>query len=81
MWENQVDFLKYSYRIITLDIRSFGQSLDNHIEVSIDLFSNDLIQFMNALELKKVIICGLSMGGFIALNAVKKYLEYTIESN
>lgn len=73
MWENQVDFLKDSYRILTLDIRSFGQSLDNHIEVSIELFSNDLIQFMNALELKKVIICGLSMGGFIALNAVKKH--------
>jgi 3-oxoadipate enol-lactonase len=73
MWDGQLDFLKNSHRLIAIDCRSFGQSLDNHIEASIDLFTNDLIQFMNALDLKKVIVCGLSMGGFIALNAIKKY--------
>ncbi|MDP2162124.1 MAG: alpha/beta hydrolase [Flavobacterium sp.] len=73
MWEEQLEFLKDSHRLISIDIRSFGQSLENHLEVSIDLFTNDLIQFMNALGLKKVILCGLSMGGFIALNAVKKH--------
>jgi len=73
MWEEQLDFLKESHRLISIDIRSFGQSQDNHIETSINLFANDLIEFMNVLQLKKVIICGLSMGGFIALNAVKKY--------
>ena len=73
MWAEQLDFLKESHRLISIDIRSFGQSQDNHIETSINLFANDLIEFMNVLQLKKVIICGLSMGGFIALNAVKKY--------
>lgn len=73
MWEEQLDFLKESHRLISIDIRSFGQSQDNHIETSINLFANDIIEFMNTLQLKKVILCGLSMGGFIALNAVKKY--------
>jgi len=33
-----------------------------------DLFGEDLIEFMDTLNIEKAILCGLSMGGFIALN-------------
>lgn len=73
MWQGQLDALKADYRLIACDIRGFGKSTDEGTWLSIDLFADDLILFMDALGLSKVIICGLSMGGFIALNAVDRY--------
>ncbi len=75
MWQAQLDFLKSSYRLISLDIRGFGKSKDENTALGMDLFSEDLIAFMDKLTLDKVIICGLSMGGFIALNALKRFPE------
>ncbi|MDZ4668399.1 MAG: alpha/beta fold hydrolase [bacterium] len=75
MWKGQLDSLNSSYRLIAIDIRGFGKSTDEETPLSIDLFSEDLIAFLDKLNIKKAIICGLSMGGFIALNAIKKFPE------
>jgi 3-oxoadipate enol-lactonase len=75
MWEDQMNALSSSYRVIACDIRGFGGSKDEITSFSIDLFSIDLARFMCALGIKKAIICGLSMGGYIALNFQKKYPE------
>lgn len=71
MWENQVEFLKESFRVITYDIRGHGKTDNGSEEYSIELFANDLIGLMDALNIKKTILCGLSMGGYIALNAIE----------
>jgi 3-oxoadipate enol-lactonase len=73
MWQQQLDFLKSTHRAIACDIRGFGKSTDEESHLSMDLFANDLILFIDKLGLEKVIICGLSMGGFIALNAMKRF--------
>lgn len=73
MWQLQLDFLKSSYRLISCDIRGFGKSTDEKSSLSIDMFGEDLIAFMDKLNIDKAIICGLSMGGFIALNALDKF--------
>ena len=73
MWQDQLEFLKTTHRLIACDIRGFGKSTDEESVLSIDLFANDLIMFMDELDLDKVIICGLSMGGFIALNAMERF--------
>jgi pimeloyl-ACP methyl ester carboxylesterase len=73
MWELQLKFLKSTYRLIACDIRGFGKSTDGGSALSIDLFTDDLIKFMNSLSIDKAIICGLSMGGYIALNAMKRF--------
>ena len=75
MWQNQLDFLKSSNRVIACDIRGFGKSKDEESALRIDLFAADLIKFMDKLNIDKAIICGLSMGGFIALNAMRKFPE------
>lgn len=75
MWQNQLDFLKSSNRVIACDIRGFGKSTDEYSSLSMDLFADDLIEFMDMLHIEKAIICGLSMGGFIALNAQKRFPE------
>lgn len=73
MWQEQLDYLKPTHRVIACDIRGFGKSTDEESHLSMDLFANDLILFIDKLGLEKVIICGLSMGGFIALNAMKRF--------
>ncbi|MES2381921.1 MAG: alpha/beta hydrolase [Bacteroidota bacterium] len=73
MWQLQLDFLKSGYRLISFDIRGFGKSTDEESHLSIDLFAEDLIALMDKLNIDKAIVCGLSMGGFIALNAQKRF--------
>ncbi len=73
MWAGQLEFLKSGYRAIACDIRGFGASHDEASYLTINLFADDLIVFMSKLNIDKAIICGLSMGGFIALNAQKRF--------
>ncbi|TDE03588.1 alpha/beta fold hydrolase [Flavobacterium hiemivividum] len=74
-WKSQLESLQSSRRVIAFDLRGFGKSHDEKTALSIDLFTSDLIEFMDKLAIEKAIICGLSMGGYIALNAIHKYPE------
>ena len=73
MWDIQVETLKKNYRVITYDIRGHGNSHPGIDEFFIELFVNDLLRFIKKLGIEKSILCGLSLGGYIALNAVLKY--------
>jgi 3-oxoadipate enol-lactonase len=73
MWEPQVQALSKTFRVITYDVRGHGASEIGDGVYSIDLFVKDLIGILDALKLSKVALCGLSMGGYIALRAMEKY--------
>ena len=73
MWRPQMEFFNSSNRVFAYDIRGFGESSDNESILSIDLFADDLIRFMDSFSIEKATICGLSMGGYIALNAVERF--------
>jgi 3-oxoadipate enol-lactonase len=75
MWDVQVDVLKESHRVIAYDIRGHGNTESGKEIFSIDLFSKDLIAMMDDLEIERATLCGLSMGGYIALNAVENHPE------
>jgi 3-oxoadipate enol-lactonase len=71
MWNKQVDMLIETYRVIAYDIRGFGNSDARTADFSIELFVNDLIDLMDTLKIETAMLCGLSMGGYIALNALE----------
>ena len=73
MWNPQIESLSNYCRVITYDIRGFGNSEVGNEEFTIELFAKDLISLMDALKIDKTILCGLSMGGYIALNAIENY--------
>jgi 3-oxoadipate enol-lactonase len=75
MWNKQVGELKEDYRVIAYDIRGYGNSDAGDDNFSIELFVNDLLSLMDALKIDKTILCGFSMGGYIALNAIENYPE------
>lgn len=72
MWADQVAALKDTVRVLAYDVRGHGNSEPGEATFSIDLFADDLLAFMDALKLDKAVVCGLSMGGYIALNAIQK---------
>jgi pimeloyl-ACP methyl ester carboxylesterase len=73
MWKIQMNALKENYRVVAYDIRGHGDSDPGIDDFFIELFVNDLLRLMEKLGIKKSILCGLSLGGYIALNAVLKY--------
>jgi len=75
MWNKQVGELKENYRVIAYDIRGHGNSDAGDDDFSIELFVNDLLSLMDTLKIDKTILCGFSMGGYIALNAIENYPE------
>ena len=72
-WQPQMAYFKHTHRVIAYDIRGFGASTAGTEKASIALFADDLVRFMDRLEIEKAIVCGLSMGGYILLNAVKRF--------
>ena len=73
MWVRQMEAFKDNYRVIAYDIRGYGHSDDKSQDSSIELFERDLICLMDAIRLDKAILCGLSMGGYIALRAISSH--------
>ena len=73
MWQYQLDALRMVNRVIAYDIRGFGKSESGTEEAGMNRYADDLIAFMDALKIEKAVLCGLSMGGYIVLNAISRY--------
>ena len=73
MWDKQAEVLQNDYRVITYDLRSFGYSELGDGHFTIDTHVSDLISIIDSLKIEKPVICGLSMGGYIALRALELY--------
>ena len=72
MWENQIEALKNSYYCVAYDVRGLGESYVGDGQYVMEFFVYDLFSIIKELKLIKPIICGLSMGGYIALRAFEK---------
>lgn len=66
MWRNQLDALSSDFRVIASDLRGFGQSPRAAKSFSLGDLADDVYALMGSLGLSKVVLCGLSMGGYIA---------------
>jgi 3-oxoadipate enol-lactonase len=75
MWRPQVDLLKTTFRVITYDVRGHGRSEVGDGQYTLEMFVDDLIALLDYLRLEKVVLCGLSMGGYIVLRAVERNPE------
>ncbi len=68
-WEDQVDFFKDQYKVVTVDLPGHGKSDKNREDWSIGNFGKDIVMLMDALDLKNVVLIGHSMGGNVILEA------------
>lgn len=72
MWEDQIELLKDNYFCVAYDVRGLGESSVGDGQYTMEAYVDDLLSIIYELKLNKPILCGLSMGGYIALRAVEK---------
>ncbi len=70
-----VDQLAQNHRVITPDLRGFGQSGAGGMISSADVYVADMLMLMDKLGIKKATIAGMSMGGAVVLGMYKKAPE------
>lgn len=75
IWHPQIRGLSNEFRLIAPDLRGFGESDAPEGGYSIDLFADDMIGLMDHLGLDRVVLCGMSMGGYVAMNMLDRYPE------
>ncbi len=64
MWAPQVSALVERCRCVAADLRGFGAS-SVMPPYSMEQYADDLAHLLDALHLEKVVLCGISMGGYV----------------
>ena len=72
LWSRQIDVLSMHVRCIAPDLRNFGESSGDE-PISLDQYADDLAGLMSHLGIGRAVICGLSMGGYVAMNMWQRY--------
>src|SRR5437868_5950289 len=74
MWRHQIAHFKSTHRVIAPDLRGFGKSAVTPGTVTMKQFADDLAGMLPVLgENRPVVLCGLSMGGYIAWQFVEHH--------
>lgn len=71
IWLSQLKSLPDNVQGIAYDVRGFGNTSAGHTFYSIDLFARDLLTFVDHMSTGRTVLCGISMGGYIALRAAE----------
>jgi 3-oxoadipate enol-lactonase len=72
LWAAQLSGLQTQARCLAPDLRGFG---DSSVEppYSIDQYADDLAAFLAMIGIEHAVVCGLSMGGYIALSMLRRH--------
>lgn len=66
-WQNQVEYFSKNYNVYAIDLPGFGKSKAERTNWTIEEYANDVTAFIEAMNLKNVVIIGHSMAGEIML--------------
>ena len=74
LWDSQVGHFSKWFRTITPDLRGHGESQAIPGPYSMEMLASDCKSLLDALNINEpVILCGLSMGGYISLAFIKHF--------
>lgn len=78
MWQPQVNALRGKHRVITPDLRGYGDSgRSSESATTLETFAADLVALLDYLQIAQACIVGLSMGGQVAMEFARAYPERT----
>jgi len=66
LWSAQLGALMDRARCVALDLRGFGESTVAP-PYSVEQYADDVAALLDALKIERAVVCGLSMGGYVAL--------------
>jgi pimeloyl-ACP methyl ester carboxylesterase len=63
----RASFARSSWRVISPDLRGYGESTVIPGKTTLDVFAQDIAALLDQLDVREVVIGGLSMGGQIVM--------------
>jgi 3-oxoadipate enol-lactonase len=75
MWRPQLTILGARFRAVAYDLRGHGKSGAGDGQYTFEFFVDDLVALLDHMKIEKAVLCGLSMGGYIALRTVERNPE------
>jgi pimeloyl-ACP methyl ester carboxylesterase len=75
MWLEQRNDLSDLCRVITPDLRGFGGSQLGDDEPSMDRMADDVVALLDRLDLDRVVLGGLSMGGYVTMALLRRHAD------
>ena len=75
IWQAQIDAFSEQFYCIAYDIKGLGGSSVGDGQFTMESFVDDLDLIMSELGLDKPILCGHSLGGYIALRSLERMEE------
>jgi pimeloyl-ACP methyl ester carboxylesterase len=70
-WKDQIPYFEKKHTVVAIDLAGHGESGLGRAEWTIEAFAADVVSVVKALDLKKVILVGHSMGGPVSLEAAR----------
>jgi 3-oxoadipate enol-lactonase len=74
IWRDQIDSLE-GYRRIAPDLRGMGQSDAPDLGYGMPIYAADLAALLDTLGVEDVVLCGLSMGGYVAFEFLRTWRQ------
>lgn len=75
MWDEQVADLSGRQRCIAIDLRGHGESQAFFWSTSVDVYADDVAGLLDHLNIEQAVICGFSMGGYVAFAFCRNHRE------
>ncbi len=75
MYKPQIEYFSKKYQVIVSDLRGNGQSdeLVCSPDEVLDLQANDIVELLEHLDVKTVVVCGVSYGGVMAIHLITRF--------
>ncbi|MBB5378035.1 pimeloyl-ACP methyl ester carboxylesterase [Deinococcus metalli] len=74
-FKNNASVLSRTFRVITLDLRGFGQSAAPEAQASVQMYAQDALAVLDRLDVQKAIFGGMSMGGPVVFELYRRAPE------
>lgn len=75
MWRGQAEALGAEFRVVVPDLRGSGETPLGVGDVTMETLAEDVAALLDELRLGRVILGGLSMGGYVAFEFFRKFPE------
>ena len=72
MWDKQLNYLN-EFSILTYDLIGHGKTHCNKYQLTLNDFSNQLLEILDHLKIEKINLVGFSLGSLIALDFSARY--------
>ncbi len=74
MWREQVELLSESHRVIAPDLRGLGETgVGDETAATMEEMARDVAALLDLLEIRRALIGGISMGGYVALSFYRRF--------